>query len=1080
MADDREIVELLYDIQLKGATEAYRKLDMIGDASENAQENLKKLMKASNSSDFKSATRNYNYLSSAISDVNVYLEEGSKSQLEFAASSKKSFQTLKGLYDGLKKSQANLQAATDKKDTKAFKEELARFQLKEKLAKKAFTRSIRELEKQKRLTQEVFEIRKKGLRGFAEEGGEFLGALKGGDVSGLLSSGGKLTRRAGLSAQGKAQEMFSAGGSSKLTAMLSRVGTLLARIGGAVAAFAAIGKILFDAYSQTKELNKAFLETQSLASLIPKNLEGTPEGLAVARMELEKFRNASVDVFTNFKYDLSKEDYAKVISSMTDKGLRSMEALENDTMNVTRLLVDSQIAAKNLGVDVGEVIDFTSTYMDTLGGSLDNVRDALTVIQDDALNSGISTKRFFGIVSQTSNEMGQYNFRIKEASGLLKQISKSMDAKSAEEFMQKLGSGLTNASYADRIKILAMGGKGRVGSVASAPAQRAVTGAFSDMSPDQQSQLMSAIRKNPRYAKASDAYIQKNLVKILGSLTSSDLTSMAAGLDANASERLLKMARVAKGSEGGGALDFAEVAGDFGAIDQVELQIKQLREGFKSSSLYDIKQGGIKAEAMGYDEKTFRQMQAFEFKMLTDFKRLQQMAASGMSPEDFAKQASELGYEGITLGAKGKIMGKGGEVTDEFSLLRAMTDMTRQDLMKKNQGQKSLAEQQIEETRNLTDVIEKGVAYILNKIYNVVSSIYDFLIQIRGSDEERAAASANKKVREAQDELRAAQEDLANVDPNNATKLKAAQDRVAIARANVTRRSNEAIKVARENNSATRKTPVKLTSPDGTVFTRNITSAELEAYKKKGYKADDMLTLSGDMSTQGYQAMGAELKLQNARGSMFTAMQSSKDGRALIDRLREGKASQEDIAAIQAKSLKVLDDTGVKIDAATRKDLAKEMAIEFMAAQQAVGLSKATGMSIGEAQSYLQSYYTTGKGLPGMSPDMSGKADSYVKNLPKAGDARIMRSGVAPLSLKAGDLIVDRNSLAQAKYGPPGTQIPELLRAMGQNPGVRGAANMNQDNSSRTLIFYVKDNQMKDDVLRILEEHDRNKRLSNG
>jgi hypothetical protein len=215
-----------------------------------------------------------------------------------------------------------------------------------------------------------------------------------------------------------------------------------------------------------------------------------------------------------------------------------MQALEGDTMNVTRLLVDAQIASKNLGVDIGDVIDFTSTYMDTLGGSLDNVREALTLIQDDALNSGMSTKRFFGIVSQTSNEMGQYNFRIKEASVILKQISKSMDSKSAEEFMNKLGNGLTEASIAERIKIIALGSGGKIKDVASAPAQRAVTGTFNDMSYDQQGQLVRAIKTNSKYAKESDANIKKNLYEILGSLTEGDLTSMASGMDENASQNL--------------------------------------------------------------------------------------------------------------------------------------------------------------------------------------------------------------------------------------------------------------------------------------------------------------------------------------------------------------------------------------------------------------------------------------------------------------------------------------------------------------------------------------------------------------
>lgn len=1017
MADYNETTQLLYDIQLQGASAAYRNLERLEGQVDRATAALKRATDRK-LSDFSGVADQVQELDSVVKDLVTSLNDAAQQEVGLAKQGKKAAAILIRENEAITASANRMSDAIVKGEVEVARAEMKAIKDREGLLREEIRKTNTLLARQRQLTSDIYEVRRSGKRGMAEHFYEqsFLEKGSSKDLLGMVEGGASVANRAGLFAQGKALEMSAAGGNKQMIAMLRTLGSSLTKVAALAGGFMIVGKLLFDSYSRAKELNAMFLEGSSLASTMGAEFMATPEGLAMANAELAKFRLMADDVFTYFKYDLSAENYGQFVNQLSEQGLRVMSAMRGDVTNVQKMLIDAQILSKNLGVDIGSVMQLQASYMETLGADMDQLHSAMVLLQDDALNSGMSTKRFYGIIAQATNEMGQYNLRLSETGHALRQISRAMNASDAEAFLKRFGQGFQDASVGDRLRIMALSGKGDAGKAGGPALQATLRSALAELSPAQQQALLSGLSKT-----TGKAVTLGGAGSALGKLDAKGLSQLGAALnDPQLYQQVIKIARIAQAAQQGGGvqgvLSQAQVGGDFGAMQQIVMQLGALRTVVGSERIYDSPNAVIRGAGAGYSEREVRQAQAFELQALTDLERLRKVAKEG---GDVTAEAAKLGY-GVSAGKGGQLLGAGGqEIKSVDDLLLSMQESTAERIRKQYEGQKSVAEKQIDATRNVADVLEKGVQYILTQIYDVISNIYEFLVDKLGSDEARAAARGARRVRTASQNVMAAQKAVAEA--KTPEEAKAAQLRLDNARSQLQAVQKDVLSPVKET-----RLPAKV---DGAY--RMFSQSELSAARARG--ADVQTELS-----QGEKQLAAS---QSASLDQIPGLVGNTLGLDFLKQLKQSGGSPEQVLKVQTEMERLMRDKGIALSPESMTELARKMAEEYVKNWRAAGLAESAGISLEAAKALTSGAPMEGLGL---TKEQTGKVRSYYERanmtLPSGGDAMLLSSGVPALNLKAGDMVIDRNSLAQVKYGAPGSMAGPAAAALAGVSGGSGGS----------------------------------------
>ena len=1058
MADDRDITEILYDIKLKGQNEAFRSFKNLEGMVDKTLASLEDL--GTDNSLGTLATRT-ELLTSHTTNLARALG-GSQTAFNVMGKNGRIIERISKLTTAQTADIKELGEAQTQRNDALVKEIHERMKLREKEIKLETTKGVKVLAQEKKIAQEIYEIRKKGLKGLAAGGAaggaEIWGALKNQDISSTLKTLGSGSKGLGRYMQGAGGERVGrargklenagvtnvtqaggvrgqianagkfiksgAGGEFAMGQMLLTVGKLATAATAVVGVFALIAKVLYDAYAQAKKFNGEILKTQGITALMPTHMIGTAEGLALAETRLRSIRDLSTNFQSNFELDLKPDDMFALANALDEAGLPASR-LRDYAADLRVMLEADQIAAKNLGVGLSDVTGFTASYMDTLDADLEQVRSTLAYITDDAQKSGMSTKKFFQIIQNASGDMAMYNYRISEASTLLKGISKYMDSKSAEEFMTNMSKGLTQMSQTDRLKTLSLASGGKVGKFKK-PLQQEADQALTELSADQRGEAISRLK-----SMGIDAD-NTNLNQKLLDLDSSQL----GGMSGVSGYSQIEKANLMNKNASKGALGIAAAAGDAGPMFQVEALMKAAEAVGSIEDVTDV----IGTQLVGGDEKKFRMMRSFAIQTRGQKDRL--TGAAAKSPEELERVQKEMGFEGLTRSKDGKLLGKDGkEITSEFDLLRNGGEKSQTDLARLQEQQKTSAEKTVELTKNILDAIELGMTAVLEDIYGAVVDIRN-LIMGEGASEETKRKSANDKkagkirreMGKTTDPKRAAklQEELQNLEVEKGLEMSYAM--------RPDERGNMSIVPANEK--------MGMSGGLGTLA-RNILE---EVGMADGLKSTIMES-------------GAEFTFFKSLGLEFASMGAV---------LKDGKVTEDEMKSLQDESVRLLGAKGIRIDPTILQELSKKIAMEGVIAQQASAFSKKTGLGMEESMSVLRSAYSTGS-----VPDMKDK-NSAVRgalkdlNIPIAGDVRMVTSGIPLLNMKAGDMVLDSSSLASTSYGAAGG----LLR-----PNSGGAPSGAGASSVFAPVIHMGgsgDENLKNKLYKMLEEFHRREVLGSG
>jgi hypothetical protein len=1008
MTKDRDITEVLYDVKLRGHTEAYRQFETL---EKGIDQTLKTLEEIEKDTSIKTLHTRAHALTAEAHNLGTALGAAHTS-FNVLGRDGRTIDKLTRLSNELTEEMTALGKATEAGNEAQIAQIHDRIKLREKELKLETTKGLKSLDAQKKRIKEIYDIRKRDRRELAAEtakgGMDALGSLYNKDFGGAMRtimSGG---RAAGLFLQGAGGERVSAarqamqakgipslsqaqgvgGKASALRQMagsgaagqmvqgqallvLGKMAATLAQVAATATAvvgiFGVIAKILYDAYAQSRRFNTEILKTQGISALMPKQMLGTAEGLALAEERLKKVRDLSVKFMDNFKLDLKPEDMFALANALDEAGIPAAR-LRDYATDLRGLLETNQIAAKNLGVGLNEVTGLTTSYMDTLGADLSQVRNALTMITDDAQKSGMSTKRFFNIIQSASSDMAMYNYRIGEASMLLRNISKFMDAKTAEEFMNAMGKGLTSMSATDRLAVLAKATKGNIRAL-SPVLQREAKASLGELSDDQRVEVLGRLKSMGIQAT------EKNLDRVLMGLSTEQLGGLSGVSGYKQIEKANLMGRNAKK----GATGIAAASADASPLFQLDMLMKSAEVLGSIEDVDDV----MGTALVGGDEKRFRMMRSFAIQMRGQKKLLQDAAKKG--PDEFERVRAELGFEDLGM-RDGKLIGKDGkEIKTDRDFMENMGTRQKEDLDKMAAAQKTTAEKQVEMTKNVVDAIELGMTKILNDIYSAILDIRGFLLK----DTDGTALA--KQTIGIDNKIGSLRRQMSTTDAEGAAKIQGEIDQLEAEKAFITGQSSRGVLKKSDTGSLKRDSL--------------LSSASFDEKKMYAETSIARASIRDDLSPEVQKV------------------------------LKKDTVTQEDIKKLQDQSVRLMKDKGIKIEPTNMSEIGRRIAVEMIVEQKREEFMKRTGLTAESADKILKGAYLTGK-LPHFEDASVGiKAQEALQamNVPLAGDVRMVTKGIPLLNMKAGDVVIDSAELAHTQFGGPGA-----LLAQGQ--GQRGMA----------------------------------------
>ena len=346
----------------------------------------------------------------------------------------------------------------------------------------------------------------KGAREFTTGFADGLHDAFTGIMSKDITSVGKLLQRtaAGAIKLGEKGEKNTMGGGmgkvlEKMGGFLSTIGPAIAAIGAVALGLAAVVKIILDADSKVKELNKEILGAGISAGDLVDSLGEVDRTLSTVRHSFAGLIGGDAQKFVQ-DWGVSAKENLQILNSFATAGytvnemIGGMKDLNEQQEALRDTTATAMTYAKLLGESSDKIAGDMGEMMENMSMGLHGVAERFSDITKAAMESGFGTKRFYGMVVQLTTGMSMYNVRLDETLGMLTMLGKLMSPKKAAEFAGTLTKGFKDATTEERLLTgMKMGGKNR--SRLGAENASSTAGAFQDT-------LKKAQGENPEQAKA--------------------------------------------------------------------------------------------------------------------------------------------------------------------------------------------------------------------------------------------------------------------------------------------------------------------------------------------------------------------------------------------------------------------------------------------------------------------------------------------------------------------------------------------------------------------------------------------------
>lgn len=860
------------------------------------------------------------------------------------------------------------------------------------------------------------------------------------------------------------------GGGAALAGM-AKFAKFLGPLAIAVGGLGAVVKLLMDAEAQTKELNKELLNQVPYFSL-------ARDGFGAANDRLAQMREVATDFSRNIRLGMDPKMHYEVINALDEHGanLMGLESNYNSFGDMAADVIETvRVTSLNLGTSLGETAAFVAQLRDVHGRSMSEIKSDLSLVVGLSREAGISTKKFFGTISQLSGQMGLYNFKLEDAAQLLTQMNKIMDSKSAEAFTTQMVTGLKDMNAQQRMQTMILAGQGKVRKMAI----KASNQMFDELSKDAGAfQIAFAKAFGDQFGPVKTMEDLKKAVREMSRDEKNRLVATVQNeLGEESSRRLSAAIRMSENARRGG-LSLVDAMSDLGAMDSMEIQIQALENVFGSIE----KVPSILAESMGVNQDQLRQMQRFSEISKGQFSlfqaQIEQGRANGLSQAEQAaaiqRMSEKLGYS-VKLDEKsGKLVDEqGNEISNHYDLLENMTKEQKEEVAKSADQQLSAAERQVRATQSLSDIMKYLIADLLNSIGSQLTFINEIMLKWFGSatDEQKKRSELDSKEAAARGDLMRAQRaqrkaKVSGGDTSMADALvEAAQKRLADVRGereffdqnraslfteDGTKRGGFDVTMSRMEKAKRvgfKGSSSEFAALEKSAKERAISRTGVDGPSGRAFMGGNLYTVDGKEMTQGEFDKHIAKLAEEELGQMIASRKLSEKNEEIQSEVletlkKQGKEDQDLTKAVND----TLANRGIALSPQARDAFEMGMMDALMKQQMMAPLIQAGFSRDVAAQLANERMMGAGKARDdagmqatyGMTPNARQRdamntlfgSSEQVKTRP-AFDAKILSPGIAPLSFSPGDLVIKENALARAKTGGPGS----MLRALGGGGG---------------------------------------------
>lgn len=281
--------------------------------------------------------------------------------------------------------------------------------------------------------------------------------IKQGDMGGFIKTLGGAFGKAGegmktAGAVGMGGQAAS-GAMTSMAGMAATAAAAAAAIAAVVAAIAAVVAIMMEATAQAKEWNAVILQGASAADF---GFSEATAGAGQLADRLDEVRESAWGLAYQFR--MTPKEIIGITSAFNEAGLTFKEMSGITKNNTTAMQAYADVTktaivfSKTLGKSTQEIAEQSAKWAEGLNMGLIEIQSGFSSIFAAAMQSGISVKRFYTMVTAATSNMSLYNLRIEEASALIAELSESLGEDAAGTLVSSLADGFASEGYQDRIK----------------------------------------------------------------------------------------------------------------------------------------------------------------------------------------------------------------------------------------------------------------------------------------------------------------------------------------------------------------------------------------------------------------------------------------------------------------------------------------------------------------------------------------------------------------------------------------------------------------------------------------------------
>lgn len=517
-----------------------------------------------------------------------------------------------------------------------------------------------------------------------------------------------------------------------LAPLLSSFGKLAPLIGAFTSGITGIVQLMIDAEASAKAMNKEILQASGSSMFLDRNLGRGKAALADMEDTLSQIRDEATSL-SNISWGISKEDHLAMLGTLSAEGVKltdlqsQFEAMGKDSSLAAAHAKSFggavQVAigySRVFGVSLQELTQFQAEMMTELGSSLADSQLQFEKMRRSAAESGIATNKFFAMIRGVSSDLSLYNSRLEDAYKILGMLGKVMNPRNAQRFMQTAMQALKGMGRIDRLKLNLLGG-GKMGGMVDRDLKRKSEG------------LAGKIRSATGKEVSPQDLLDSN--KNIGDL----LQGVADSQKGEFTEAILEMRTDAKMNKKGiyGQSVAGRNLGPGAALEAMKSALKPFAGGAKK--LMDMR-GTIGAEQMaeqlGISEEQLSSMVKFEY-AIDEQRELLKKGIASNDPKVMASIA-KAGLKANEIDSAG------------YDQIMDTMDENEKEALKHSGEVIDYAKETSKTTSTISDKIGQLVDFVMNQIYNVMTGIWDTIMDIASSklfDPSGAKAAEHAKAR---------------------------------------------------------------------------------------------------------------------------------------------------------------------------------------------------------------------------------------------------------------------------------------------------------------------------------------------